>query len=265
MSPDRASPETVMARYAECINRHDFSLLVPLIHPDASFWFSSGTHNGIEAARAAFEATWRKLADETYWLEDLSWIAVGDTAASCTYAFHWRATIDGHPAQGSGRGTTILGRAPDGWRIRHEHLSPFPPIAHPSVQKVCPVVVRGSGRDQEILVFHHPQAGVQLVKGTLEPGEDPVTGALRELAEESGLTGRAAAVLGTSDEIVDGQLWHFVKATVPPPPDRFDFFTRDDGGHLFSFFWWRVRDDPGTDWHIDFIRALAFVRSHLSD
>ncbi|MBF0678189.1 MAG: NUDIX domain-containing protein [Devosia sp.] len=79
-------------------------------------------------------------------------------------------------------------------------------MAHPSVQKVCPVVVRGSGRDQEILVFHHPQAGVQLVKGTLEPGEDPVTGDLRELAEESGLTGRAAAVLGTSDEIVDGQL-----------------------------------------------------------
>lgn len=126
MDADRASPETVMARYAELINRHDFPLLVPLIHPEASFWFSSGTHAGIDAARAAFEATWRKLAEETYWLEDLTWIAIGDTAASCTYSFHWRATIDGHPAQGGGRGTTVLSRDDYGWRIRHEHLSAFP-------------------------------------------------------------------------------------------------------------------------------------------
>lgn len=129
MDADRASPETVMARYAELINRHDFSLLVPLIHPDASFWFSSGTHAGIDAARAAFEATWRKLAEETYWLEDLTWIAFGDTAASCTYSFHWRATIDGQPAQGGGRGTTVLSRDNAGWRIRHEHLSAFPPTS----------------------------------------------------------------------------------------------------------------------------------------
>jgi ketosteroid isomerase-like protein len=128
MSSDRASPETVMARYAELINRHDFSLLVPLIDPDATFWFSSGTHAGIAAARAAFEATWRKLADETYWLEDLNWTAIGDKAASCTYTFRWRATVDGQPAQGSGRGTTVLGRDQDGWRIRHEHLSAFPKI-----------------------------------------------------------------------------------------------------------------------------------------
>jgi ketosteroid isomerase-like protein len=129
MDADRASPETVMARYAELINRHDFTLLVPLIHPEASFWFSSGTHAGIDAARAAFEATWRKLAEETYWLEDLTWIAIGDTAASCTYSFHWRATVEGQPAQGGGRGTTVLSRDDYGWRIRHEHLSAFPPTS----------------------------------------------------------------------------------------------------------------------------------------
>ncbi|MCW5721534.1 MAG: NUDIX domain-containing protein [Devosia sp.] len=36
----------------------------------------------------------------------------------------------------------------------------------------------------------HAQAGVQLVKGTREPGEDPLAGALRELSEEAGVAGR---------------------------------------------------------------------------
>lgn len=108
------------------INQHDFALLIPLIDPAASFWFSSGTYQGHNAVRAAFERTWQRLGNETYWLEDLTWIARGPEAASCTYSFHWRATIDGHPAEGEGRGTTVLAKGENGWRIVHEHLSAFP-------------------------------------------------------------------------------------------------------------------------------------------
>ncbi len=57
-------------------------------------------------------------------------------------------------------------------------------LHEPAVEKVLALVVR----DDELLVLGHPLAGWQLPKGTLEPGEDPATGALRELAEESGLT-----------------------------------------------------------------------------
>lgn len=121
-----ATPQAVMAAYAELINRHDFSLLVPLIVPDASFWFTSGTHQGHAAIRSAFERTWQRLADETYWLEDLVCIAMGDAAASCTYRFCWRATVDGHPATGTGRGTTVLARRDEAWCIVHEHLSAYP-------------------------------------------------------------------------------------------------------------------------------------------
>ncbi len=80
-----ATPEAVMAAYADLINLHDFALLIPLIHSDASFWFSSGTYQGHHAVRAAFERTWQRLANETYWLEDLTWIASSPEAASCTY------------------------------------------------------------------------------------------------------------------------------------------------------------------------------------
>ncbi len=54
--------------------------------------------------------------------------------------------------------------------------------------KACPVVLRqdGDGR-RRILAFEHPQAGKQLIKGTIEQGEPPDHAALRELAEESGI------------------------------------------------------------------------------
>ncbi len=36
-------------------------------------------------------------------------------------------------------------------------------------------------------MFRHPLAGIQLVKGTVEPSENPADAARRELFEESGL------------------------------------------------------------------------------
>ena len=44
----------VLAAYTDRINRQDFDLLTDLIAPDATFWFTNGTHSGIAAIRAAF-------------------------------------------------------------------------------------------------------------------------------------------------------------------------------------------------------------------
>lgn len=49
------------------------------------------------------------------------------------------------------------------------------------------VVLRQSAERWQILAFRHPKAGTQLIKGTLETGERPEAGVLRELAEESGI------------------------------------------------------------------------------
>ena len=62
------------------------------------------------------------------------------------------------------------------------------------VLKACPCVLRRENGRTRILFFEHPTAGRQLVKGTVEPGEPLADAALRELAEESGLT--AATVRG---------------------------------------------------------------------
>ncbi len=113
----------MLEAYTDRINRQDFDLLTELIAPDATFWFSSGTHSGIAAIRAAFEATWQAMGpSERYWLDRLEWIAEGDSAAACIYRFNWTAG----GASGSGRGTTVLKRVDDRWWIAHEHLSRNP-------------------------------------------------------------------------------------------------------------------------------------------
>lgn len=120
------SPQETLRQYEERINRHDFDRLLSLIAFDAIFWFNDGSYSGIDEIRAAFERTWQNLANDTYWLDNVLWIARGDTAASCIYQFHWKTVVDGVEHAGAGRGTTVLRFDGERWLIAHEHLSRFP-------------------------------------------------------------------------------------------------------------------------------------------
>jgi ketosteroid isomerase-like protein len=120
------TPQDAFSLYEQRINLHRFDELTDFISPDAVFWFSDGSHHGVEAIRQAFEKTWSKIQDEHYWLEDIAWIAQSDLAATCIYTFRWTGLWDGKPAKGQGRGTTTLGKQDGSWRIVHEHLSHFP-------------------------------------------------------------------------------------------------------------------------------------------
>ena len=115
-----------MGFYGEAINQHRFDHLLPALSEDVVFWFNSGSHYGIAAAREAFEATWAGIVDEHYWLDDLAWLARDEASACCIYRFRWRGTVEGKSVEGGGRGTTVLCREPRGWVIVHEHLSAEP-------------------------------------------------------------------------------------------------------------------------------------------
>jgi 8-oxo-dGTP pyrophosphatase MutT (NUDIX family) len=138
-------------------------------------------------------------------------------------------------------------------------------LAQGQVEKLCPFVLRGEGPALQILAFRHPLAGLQIVKGTREWGEDIVAGAQREFLEETGFVAKLAdGPQWSSEDIVVGQLWHFVPTSSPNLPETFSFTTDDDGGHLFSFFWHSLEDTPlSPDWHIIFQRALAEIRDHM--
>ena len=79
--------------------------------------------------------------------------------------------------------------------------------------KACPVVFRDSSL-QQILAFEHPEAGLQLVKGRIEPGENARAAALRELQEEAGIADMAIATdLGTWHSEHKGHIWSFQLCT----------------------------------------------------
>jgi 8-oxo-dGTP pyrophosphatase MutT (NUDIX family) len=56
------------------------------------------------------------------------------------------------------------------------------------VEKVTVFITRHAGDTDELLLFEHPAAGIQIPAGTVEVGETPAAAALREAAEETGLT-----------------------------------------------------------------------------
>jgi len=127
--------------------------------------------------------------------------------------------------------------------------------------KACPVVFRDSSMRQ-ILAFEHPEAGIQLVKGTIEPGEDARTAALRELEEEAGIVDTAIAKdLGTWAPTGSGQVWSLQLCTYSPRlPDSWTHHCPDDGGHDLRFFWHDMYREPGREWADQFQRALATIR-----
>jgi 8-oxo-dGTP pyrophosphatase MutT (NUDIX family) len=71
------------------------------------------------------------------------------------------------------------------------------------VGKVTALIVRPGSGKPDLLLFQHPHAGIQIPAGTIEPGETPAAAALREAAEETGLTQFAAVeALGYRDELL---------------------------------------------------------------
>jgi ketosteroid isomerase-like protein len=120
------TPEEILRSYETKINLHRFAEVAPLISDEAVFWFSDGSHKGKREIKCAFEKTWQKLNNDTYWLQNIEWIALGDRAASCIYQFNWKTEINGKALEGTGRGTTVLRKEDNGWRIVHEHLSRTP-------------------------------------------------------------------------------------------------------------------------------------------
>jgi 8-oxo-dGTP pyrophosphatase MutT (NUDIX family) len=128
---------------------------------------------------------------------------------------------------------------------------------------VCPVILRGLGRDRQILAFEHPLAGRQLVKGSITPGELADAAAVRELGDESGIL-HASVVreLGTWESDYAAQVWALVECRSPQRlQETWIHRAPDDGGHSFRFFWQPLFAQPSADqWHRVFCDALEFIR-----
>lgn len=134
-----------------------------------------------------------------------------------------------------------------------------------SPNKACPIILAGTAAPR-ILLFRHPLAGVQLVKGTIEPGETPAQAALRELSEESGIDAATVVCdLGCWSAGHLDQVWSFQRCEAHVPlSEQWTHQTLDDHGHAFSFFWAPLNDLPLAHCHPVFQRALLYVKSALA-
>jgi len=73
------------------------------------------------------------------------------------------------------------------------------------VGKVTAFITREANEVRQLLVFRHPDAGIQLPAGTIEVGETPEAAVLREVREETGLTAvEIVAHLETLDQVLEG-------------------------------------------------------------
>lgn len=132
--------------------------------------------------------------------------------------------------------------------------------------KACPIVLRERDTGTEILSFEHPNQDFQLVKGTIEPGESHDLAALRELEEESGISdAHIVRFLQKVHFTEEQQSWSVYLCKTGELPENWSHMALEGDGeeHEFRFFWHRLDDDLGDEWHYTFQHIIELVRTSL--
>ena len=152
------------------------------------------------------------------------------------------------------------------------HLGQPPSLPVP---KACACLVDARGR---LLVFEHPDGGgMQLPKGTVEPGETPEDAVRRELLEESGIDFRGPLEpLGTLERLCEAgiegalrrhpQLWHlYLMRAETALAETFDHVASgspEEDGLVFSYSW-LAPDAPLTGFATPYAQVIERVRAAL--
>ena len=133
------------------------------------------------------------------------------------------------------------------------------------IQKVVPIILRMQMDEIQILVFRHPLAGIQIVKGTVEPNEKLEHAALRELSEESGIEHASIQrFIGIHSPKVGGADWYvYLCEAQEQLTDQWTHHCTDDGGLDFQFFWYPLFSPPTQEWHTIFQDLLTYLQEHL--
>jgi ketosteroid isomerase-like protein len=113
-----------MVAYEQATNSHDIEATLSLVDDQAVYLFSDeSTHVGKPAIERVLRKNFDLIKEENYAIDNLTWLVDTGEVAACVYDYSWSGLINGEPASGSGRGTTVLRRSENGWKVIHEHLS----------------------------------------------------------------------------------------------------------------------------------------------
>ncbi|GGG32225.1 hypothetical protein GCM10007425_28620 [Lysinibacillus alkalisoli] len=92
------------------------------------------------------------------------------------------------------------------------------------LSKVTCFITRKNGDKLELLLIHHPSAGIQIPAGTVEINEDFYEAAYREATEETGLKDFISCkMIGSNEQNLEGKYIIFNKAKIYSKPDTSSF------------------------------------------
>ena len=129
------------------------------------------------------------------------------------------------------------------------------------------VIKRGVEGGSELLVFDHPEAGTQIPKGRVDPGESHREAAIRELAEESGLNLEPTRFIAAfryeflhpyTGETVqeDGYVWLFEASTEMPESWTHE---PEEEALPFSFRWISLDERTADHVHPHFAKVIELL------
>lgn len=117
------------------------------------------------------------------------------------------------------------------------------------IPKVLAYITRDGTAGREVLVFRHrdhPDAGVQVPGGTVDPGESLIDALIREVEEETGLqnlvvegqVAKAPFHAEWRNEWQERNVFHLVApASVPDSWTHAVTAGEEDAGLVYEFFW----------------------------
>lgn len=119
-----ATPQACITAFVDAMIRRDMPAALALLTDDVVLYYSNGSAIwGKQAFEATMTANWKMISDYTYKTIETKWIVESDRVAAVIYTLAWSGKVNGNAVGGEGRGTRVLQRDSNGWRIDHEHLS----------------------------------------------------------------------------------------------------------------------------------------------
>lgn len=118
------TPDDFMRDYEAASNDHNLEATLRLIDEDAVYMFSNESiHVGKETVATAIKTNFDAIALESYKISNLTWLSHTAEVAICVYDYSWSGIVGGENASGNGRGTSVIKRHGESWKVSHEHLS----------------------------------------------------------------------------------------------------------------------------------------------